>query len=60
MKGTDFKYVITFSALLCNREPKCFTERVLHDRLGLCEISSACLGRIFTNEQFQTTFYIYF
>lgn len=32
IKGTDFKYVITFNALLCNKEPKCFAERLLHEQ----------------------------
>lgn len=31
IKGTDFKYIITFNALLCNKECKRFAERVLHD-----------------------------
>lgn len=56
MKGTDFKYVITFNALLCNKEPKCFAERLLHDRVGLCKINSTCLSRILTSKQFQTYF----
>lgn len=56
MKGTDFKYIITFNALLCNEECKCFAERVLHDRIGLCKINSTCLGRILTNKQVQTYF----
>lgn len=59
MKGTDFKYVITFNALLCNKEPKCFAERLLHDREGLCKINSTCLSRILTNKQFQTYFLTY-
>lgn len=59
MKGTNFKYIITFSTLLNNKEPKCLARRVLHDSLGLCEINSTCLSRILTNKQFQTTFYVY-
>lgn len=59
MKGTDFKYVITFNALLCNKEPKCFAERLLHDRVGLYKINSTCLSRILTNKQFQTYFLMY-
>lgn len=56
MKGTDFKYRITFSALLCDRVPKCFAEKVLHEKLGLCKINTACLSTILTNKQFQTSF----
>lgn len=56
MKGTDFKYIITFNVLLCNREPKCIAERVLHVRVGLCKINSTCQNRILTNKQFQSYF----
>lgn len=44
MKGIHFKDTITYSALLCKKELKCFAERVLHERLGLCKTHCTCLA----------------
>lgn len=50
MKGIDFKYRIIFSVLLCDRVFKCFVEKVLYERLGLCKINIVCLSTILINK----------
>lgn len=62
MKGIHFKDTITYSALLCKKELKCFAERVLHERLGLCKTHCTCLAgyAYWPIHSFKPTFYVYF